>query len=46
MRVTVGLVATETSVNGAPPAITVQGLTTMLDFAFAERQRTGTVTDR
>ena len=46
VRVRVGLVATETSVNGVPPALTVQGLSTTLTFGFTEIQRTGVATNQ
>lgn len=34
----------ETSVNGSPPAVTVQGKSTTLTLTFTEEQRTATVT--
>lgn len=41
-----GLTATENSVNGVAPASTVQGLATTLTYTFTEQQRTGTVTNQ
>lgn len=46
LRVTVGLVATETSINSVPPVATVQDLTTALAFGFVEQQRTGIMTNK
>ncbi len=46
LRVSLGLAATEKSVNGIPPAPTVQGLTVALKYLFTEKQRTGTPTNR
>ena len=39
IRVTLGLTATENSVNGVEPASTVQGLATTLTYTFTELQR-------
>ena len=39
LRVSLGLVATETSTNGTLPSGTVQGLHTTLTYAFTEQQR-------
>jgi len=46
VQVSLGLVATETSVNGVPPAATIQGLTTTLTYTFTEQQRTGVATNQ
>lgn len=46
VRVRVGLVATETSTNGVPPPLTVQGESTTLTFGFTEVQRTGISTSQ
>jgi len=41
VQVSLGLAATETSVNGVAPALTIQGLSTTLNYTFTELQRTG-----
>ncbi len=41
VRVQVGLVATERSLNGVAPTPTVQSLAATLNFGFVERQRNG-----
>ncbi len=46
VQVSLGLVATETSVNGVAPAPTVQGLTTTLTYTFTEQQRAGIATNQ
>ena len=46
VRVSVGLTATENSVNGVSPVPTVQGLTAALKFVFTEQQRTGIATNQ
>jgi hypothetical protein len=46
VQVSLGLTATETSVNGVAPAQTIQGLTTTLTFSFTEQQRTGVTTNQ
>jgi hypothetical protein len=46
VQVSLGLTATETSVNGVAPAQTVQGLTTTLTYTFTEQQRTGIATNQ
>ena len=46
VQVSLGLAATETSVNGVPPASTVQGLSTTLTYTFTEQQRTGVATNQ
>ena len=46
LRVSLGLTATEKSVNGVPPTPTVQGLTAALKYLFTEKQRTGIATNR
>jgi|GEM_PF-607411 len=44
VQVSLGLVATERSVNGVPPVRTVQARSTVLTFTFIELQRTGMAT--
>ena len=44
VQVSLGLVATEKSVNGIPPAKTIQGLATALTYTFTEQQRAGVAT--
>jgi hypothetical protein len=46
VRVTVGMTATEKSVNGVTPVPSVQGLTAALSFLFTERQRTAVANHR
>jgi hypothetical protein len=46
VQVSLGLVATETSTNGNPPAQTIQGLSTTLTYTFTEQQRTGVATNQ
>jgi len=46
VEVTLGLVGTETSNNGTPPAQTIQGLSTTLSYTFTEQQRTPVVTNQ
>jgi hypothetical protein len=46
VQVSLGLTATETSVNGVPPASTIQGLSTTLSYTFIEQQRTGVATNQ
>ncbi len=46
VQVSLGLAATETSVNGVAPAATVQGLSTTLTYTFTEQQRTGVATNQ
>jgi hypothetical protein len=46
LRVSLGLTATEKSVNGIPPTPTVQGQTVALKYLFTEKQRAGTATHR
>ncbi len=46
VQFSLGLVATETSVNGVPPAQTVQGQTANLTYTFTEQQRTGIATNQ
>ena len=46
VQVSLGLVATETSVNGVPPVATIQGLSTTLTYTFTEQQRTGVATNQ
>ncbi len=46
VRITVGMTANETSVNGVTPVPSVQGLTAALKFLFTERQRTGIATNK
>ncbi len=46
VQFSLGLVATETSVNGVPPAQTIQGLTANLTYTFTELQRTGVATNQ
>ena len=41
-----GLVGTETSVNGVAPSPTIQGLSTTLTYTFTEQQRTGVATNQ
>jgi len=44
VQVSLGLVGTEKSVNGTPPAKTIQGLSAALTYTFIEQQRTGIAT--
>jgi len=44
IQVSLGLVATEKSVNGTPPAKTIQGLSASLTYTFIEQQRAGVAT--
>lgn len=46
VQVSLGLVATETSVNGVAPGSTIQGLATTLTYTFTEQQRTGVATNQ
>jgi hypothetical protein len=46
VQVSLGLVATETSVNGVAPAQTIQGLATTLTYTFTEQQRAGIATNQ
>ena len=46
LQVSLGLVATETSTNGVPPASTIQGLTSALTFTFTTQQRAGVATNQ
>jgi len=46
VQVSLGLVATEVSVNGVAPASTIQGLATTLTFSFTEQQRAGIATNQ
>ena len=46
VQVSLGLVGTETSVNGVAPASTIQGLSTTLTYTFTEQQRTGVATNQ
>jgi hypothetical protein len=46
VQVSLGLAATETSVNGVPPVATIQGLSTTLTYTFTEQQRTGVATNQ
>ncbi|HTZ10718.1 MAG TPA: hypothetical protein VMB72_16715 [Acidimicrobiales bacterium] len=46
VEVSLGLVGTETSNNGTPPAQTIQGLSTTLTYTFTEQQRTPVVTNQ
>lgn len=46
VRVSLGLVGTETSTNGVAPSPTIQGLSTTLTYTFTEQQRTGIATNR
>ena len=46
VQVSLGLTGTETSVNGVPPAATIQGLSTTLTYTFTEQQRTGVATNQ
>jgi hypothetical protein len=46
LQVSLGLVGTETSTNGAPPASTIQGLTSALTFTFTTQQRAGVATNQ
>ena len=46
VQVSLGLVGTETSVNGVAPASTIQGLSTTLTYTFTELQRTGVATNQ
>jgi len=46
VQVSLGLTGTETSVNGVPPAPTIQGLSTTLTYTFTEQQRTGVATNQ
>jgi hypothetical protein len=44
VQVSLGLVGTEKSVNGTPPANTIQGQSASLTYTFIEQQRTGIAT--
>ncbi len=44
VQVSLGLVGTEKSVNGTPPAKTIQGLSAALTYTFIEQQRAGIAT--
>jgi hypothetical protein len=46
VQVSLGLVATETSVNGVAPAQTIQGLSSTLTYTFTEQQRAGIATNQ
>ena len=46
VQFSLGLVGTETSVNGVAPAQTIQGLTANLTYTFTEQQRTGIATNQ
>ena len=46
VQVSLGLVGTETSVNGVALASTIQGLSTTLTHTFTEQQRTGVATNQ
>ena len=46
VRVSLGLTATETSLNGVSPTPTIQGLSTTLTYTFTEVQRTGVATNQ
>lgn len=46
VQISLGLTGTETSVNGVPPAKTIQGLSTTLTYTFTEQQRTGITTNQ
>ncbi|MGH3579754.1 MAG: hypothetical protein ACRDU0_19655, partial [Mycobacterium sp.] len=46
VQVSLGLVGTETSVNGVTPSPTIQGLSTTLTFTFTEKQRAGIATNQ
>jgi hypothetical protein len=46
VQVSLGLVGTETSINGVAPSPTVQGLSTTLAYTFTEQQRTGVATNQ
>ena len=46
VQFSLGLTATETSVNGVAPAQTIQGLTANLTYTFTEQQRTGIATNQ
>jgi hypothetical protein len=46
VQVSLGLAATETSVNGVAPGSTIQGLSTTLTYTFTEQQRTGVATNQ
>jgi len=46
VQVQLGLAGTETSTNGVPPAQTIQGLSTTLNYTFTEQQRTGVATNQ
>ncbi len=46
VRVSLGLVGTEKSVNGVPPAMTIQGLSAALTYTFIEQQRAGIATQQ
>jgi hypothetical protein len=45
VQVTLGLVGTEKSLNGVPPAKTIQGHPATLTYTFIEQQRVGVVTN-
>jgi len=46
LQVSLGLTGTENSINGVPPANTIQGLSTTLTYSFTEQQRTGVATNQ
>jgi len=46
VQVSLGLVGTETSVNGVTPSPTIQGLATTLTYTFTEQQRNGIATNQ
>jgi len=46
VQVSLGLVGTETSVNGVTPSPTIQGLSTTLTYTFTEQQRSGIATNQ
>jgi len=46
VQFSLGLTGTETSVNGVPPASTIQGLSTTLTYTFTEQQRAGIATNQ
>ncbi len=46
VQVSLGMQGNETSLNGALPSQTVQGLTTTLTYTFTELQRTATATNK
>jgi hypothetical protein len=46
VQVSLGLVGTETSINGVTPSPTIQGLSTTLTYTFTEMQRPGIATNQ